>query len=172
MKMFWTILITAIISAAIAVGGVFLVRYLNDNSAKKGENNTTCKIEYLDAEYDVGDDIVFRFKVNSDIEFTSLTYKLATDEEQTIEGVKFGENAEDAKVGKYYADTKVQVISTSGMTDAYYTLSFYGYDKDGNRYEITESPYSFKLNVIESEAPAEAETEALADTVAETPAAA
>lgn len=160
MKTFLTILITAIVAAGIAVGCVFLIQGANKkNEPVPDKNNTSYSVKYLQKEYDVGDDIVCEFCVFSDIQFTSLTYKLNNGEEREIPGIKTGESEKHADytegVGKYFADTKVQVISTEDFSEGYYTLVVFGYDKDGNRYEITESPYSFKLNAVASEAPAE-----------------
>lgn len=156
MKTFWISLISAVLAAAIAVGCVFLIQ----GATKKGNNtdkyNTSYSIQYLDSRYEVGDDVVYAFVVHSDIQFKSLTYKLANGEEQNIENVKFGESdrSANANLGRYYADTKVQVVNTADLKDGYYTLVFFGYDKDNNRYELNETPYSFKLVAVEAETPA------------------
>lgn len=151
-KSVWIAIISAIVAAAIAVGVVFIVQNANRNG-DTDNNNTTYSITYLQSEYDVGDDIVYDFIVFSDVQFKSLTYKLNNGEEQQINGVKVGESAKHDNyskgAGKYYADSKVQIISTADFSDGYYTLVFFGYDKDNQRYEINKTPYAFKLAAVE-----------------------
>lgn len=139
-------ILSAILAAVVAVGAMFL--YFDFNK-KKTNIKFSCSIDYLQSEYTVGDEIIYRFVVYSDIELKTLKYKLANGAEQTVDNVKFGQTKElsevKGEVGKYFADTKVQIIQTTELPDGYYTLVFFGYDQDNTRYEITSEPYSFKL---------------------------
>lgn len=156
-KSIWVTVVVAILTAAIAVGAVFAVQAIQKRQGVSGDkHNTTCTIEYLQPEYEQGDDIVYHFVVYSDIEFTSVTYRLGTADETTIENVKNGKTKELKDVaddlGDFYSDTKVQIIDSSELKEGYYTLVFYGYDKLNNRYEINKEPFSFKLVVTETPA--------------------
>ena len=152
----WVTIGVALLTAVIAVGIVFGVQAAQKKNAPvPDKNNTSYSVEYLKTEYEQGDDIVYEFVVYSDINFKAITYKLGTADEESIDNIKTGKSADlkdvPENVGKYFADTKVQIIETTELRDGYYTLIFFGYDKDNNRFELNKEPYSFKLIAVEAE---------------------
>lgn len=149
----WLIIWLSVLIAVLVASSVVLVFTLKKNDSDKDKNNTSYVMEYLQGEYDVGDYIVYRFTVYSDIEFVALSYKVGMLEEQQINNVKTGESSDltsaPKDAGKYYADTKVQVIDTFDFEEGYYTVIFYGYDEDNTRYQITGEPYLLELVAAE-----------------------
>ena len=176
-KNFWVTVFCAVLAAVVAVSVVFIVQGVQKKNAPAvDKTNTTYSVEYLQSEYNVGEQIVYHFVVYSDIEFKALSYKLGTSDEQSVDNVKTGKSKDlkdvPENVGDYYVDTKVQIIDSSELKEGYYTVIFYGYDKDNNRYELNKEPYSFKLVVAETETVANNATQTPAGNSTETPAAA
>lgn len=146
MKKILSIILAAVVIVGVALGVFFGVKSCSNTDA----NGTTYKVSHIKDEYDVGDNLVVRVLVTSDVEMTKMTYVLNNGTE-TAFTVKHGESkdAEDTVgKGKYYIDTDVVIIDTSEMSAGWYTLVIYTYDANQSRYVVTAKPIIFKLNAI------------------------
>ena len=148
MKRLITILIVVILAMAIGVGAFFGIKSCQDKETAN-PNNTRHKISLISDSYNVGDTVVYRVLVCSDVQMERMVYVLNNGEEQTI-GCKKGESkdAEDTVgTGKYFIDTDTEVLNSDDMVAGYYTLVFYAYDAEGSRYAINgDNPVLFRLN--------------------------
>ncbi len=138
-----SIIITVLMVGILALGIYFAVDKAN---SKKTEDKHV--MLYLDEEYTVGDKIIYALYGYSEDKFVEMTYSINNGEEVDIVGAKFGESEDHAQyekgVSEYYFDTMGQMINTSSMTAGHYNIVFYGYDAQGERYEIA-SPFYFQL---------------------------
>lgn len=113
----------------------------------KDVNSKTFHCMYLDKEYAEDDTIVFRVVYFSDVEITSVKYTLDNGAE-TATTVVTG-NAEDHELyegkGKYYVDTKVELINSDTLSAGNHLVEFYGYDGEDTRYILNKDYIVFKV---------------------------
>lgn len=113
----------------------------------KDVNSKTFHCLYLDKEYAEDDTIVFRVVYFSDVEITSVKYTLDNGTE-TATTVVTG-NAEDHELyegkGKYYVDTKVELINSNTLSAGNHLVEFYGYDGENTRYILNKDYIVFKV---------------------------
>lgn len=148
MKRWIIIIISILLAVGIGFGVFFGIKSCNDKDASN-PNKTEYEISLISDSYAVGDTVVYRVLVCSDVQMERMVYVLNNGEEQTIT-CKTGES-KDAKdtvgKGKYFIDTDTEVLDSTSMTAGYYTLVFYTYDAEGTRYAINADPVIFKLTV-------------------------
>ncbi len=146
MKRWIIIVISILLAIGIGVGIFFGVRSCY-NKEENNPNNTRYEISHINDSYVVGDTIVYRVLLCSDVEMERLVYVLNNAAEQNVVS-KTGES-KDAKEtvgsGKYYVDSDTEVLDSTGMTAGFYTLVFYTYDAEGNRYIVNSKPIVFEL---------------------------
>ena len=137
------VILVAVLSAlGIAIG----VKSCSNETENK--NNITAQRSLIEEEYAIGDIVMFRYVLTSDVELTKMTYVLNNGAE-VVMTVKTGEASElDAKdkdgSGKYYIDTGVEMINTEDMTAGNYVIEAYAYDAENTRYDF-DVPYIFEL---------------------------
>ena len=145
-------IVILIVAIAIIIGAVFGVRAIVKSSKSTDrENNVSHKVELIEKEYMVGENVIFRCLVTANVQFTSLTYSINNEQEKEL-STTIGEskNFSDAMAigdGKYFIDTGAEIIDTNSRTAGYYTLIIHAYDADGTSYEITTTPIVFRLKV-------------------------
>lgn len=143
-----------IISVALLVGLGFGVYHLffKPNIKDYGKYRTAVHIEYLEDgnEYTKGRDlIVYSIYAFSDIKFEAIKYSINNSSEVSLTNVKTGDSTSHKKyhkgVGQYYVDAGGQAIVTDNLTAGDYVITFYGYDENNTRYELTPKAIYFKV---------------------------
>ena len=146
MKRWILILIAIILAVAIGVGAFLGIKSCQDKDSSN-PNKTEYEISLISDSYAVGDTVVYRVLVCSDVQMDRMVYVLNNGAEQTI-SCKKGE-AKDSKdtvgAGKYFIDSDTEVLNSDEMVAGFYTLVFYTYDAEGNRYTVNSDPVIFKL---------------------------
>ena len=145
-------IIFIIVAVALIVGLGFGVYYTFFKTETKdyGKYRTAVHIEYLENEneYVKGNLIVYSIYAFSDIEFEAIKYSISNGSEVSLT-VKTGDSEDHKKyhkgVGQYYIDAGGQAIQTSDMNPGDYVITFYGYDKNKTRYELTPRAIYFKI---------------------------
>lgn len=132
----------------IAVLGVGII--IGAKNCNKSDSAFENEMTLLSEEYVVGEKIYFKYAVFSDVKLVSINYEINNGVEQPVTITPAAEtssleNGREDYGKAYYVESKVVEVSTENLCTGWYTLSFYGYDGAGNRYELTERPYSFKL---------------------------
>lgn len=139
------VILVAVLSAlGIAIG----VKSCSDKTTEN-KNNITAEVSLLDEKYAIGDIVMFRYVVTSDVELTKMTYVLNNGTE-VVMTVKTGEASElEDKVGsgKYYIDTGVEMINTEDMTAGNYVIKAYAFDAEETRYDFDVAHVFELLNV-------------------------
>ena len=145
------IFIIVAIALIVAMGfGVYHLFFKPDEAKNYGKYRTAVHIEYLETnnEYGKGTLIVYSIYAFSDIKFEQIKYSISNGEEVNL-NVKTGKSIEHKKyhsgVGEYYIDAGGQAIMTDDMTPGDYVITFYGYDKNNTRYELTPRAIYFKI---------------------------
>lgn len=102
---------------------------------------------YLDDKYIEDDTIIFRVVYFSDVEITSIKYTIDNSAEKATTVVTG--NAEDHEnysgKGKYYVDTKVEIIPSEELTIGKHIIDFYGYDGEETRYVMNKDFIIFEI---------------------------
>ena len=141
MKKFFIGLLIVIIILGAALGIVLGVK-----SCNKNENNIESEFSLFEEKYAIGDIVMFRYVVTSDVELTRIVYVLnnGSEVEMTVKTglTKDLENAPGD--GKYYIDTGIEMIDTESMTVGNYVVKAYAYDADENKYNF-DTPHVFEL---------------------------
>ena len=145
-----------IVIAVIAIGATVGATIWIISATKKNDenpNNTEHVARMLEENYNSDEDIIFELEVFSDLQFTSVSYKLDNGSPVTM-SAKTGnsEDHDDAQgKGKYFIDTGAEIIdSTSVGGEGYHTLVFYGTIADGTVYQINATPYIFHVAAIQA----------------------
>lgn len=142
-----------IIAIALVVGlgfGVYYLFFKTDDTKDYGKYRTAVHIEYLEKnnEYTKGSYIVYTIYAFSDIKFEQIKYSISNAAEVNLT-VKTGKAEEHAKhhkgAGEYYIDAGGQVILTNEMDPGHYVITFFAYDKNNTRYELTPQGIPFKI---------------------------
>ena len=145
-------IVVAILAVGAVVGAMFGIKYLVNNKNNANENNTVHVARMLETSYNKGENIIFDLDVFSDLQFTSISYKLDNTASVTL-SAKTGnaEDHEDAQgKGKYFIDTGAEIIETEEISEGYHTLVFYGTIADGTVYQINETPYIFQIVAVQA----------------------
>ena len=145
-------LIFILITIALAVGLGFGAYYLffKQDVPNYGKYRTAVHIEYLEDrnEYTKGQLIVYSIYAFSDIEFKQIKYSINNASEVNLT-CKTGNTSDHKKkhdgAGKYYIDAGGQAISTDNLDAGNYVITFYGYDVNNTRYELTPNAIPFKI---------------------------
>ena len=143
MKKILIIVISAILLALGIWGVVALAKTVNN---KKAEAKTfTCM--YLDDKYVEGDTIIFRVVYFSDIEITSVKYTIDNSAEKstTVVTGEAKDHENYAGKGKYYVDTKVEIIPSEDLSIGKHLVDFYGYDGEDTRYVFNKDFIVFEI---------------------------
>ena len=141
MKKFFIGLLIVIIILGAALGIVLGVK-----SCNKNENNIDSEFSLFEEKYAIGDIVMFRYIVTSDVELTRMVYVLnnGSEVEMTIK-TGLTDDLENAPGdGKYYIDTGVEMIDTESMTVGNYVVKAYAYDAQENKYNF-DKPHVFEL---------------------------
>lgn len=145
-------IIFIIISIALAVALGFGVYYLFFKKDVKdyGKYRTAVHIEYLQNgnEYIKGDLIVYTIYAFSDIKFEQIKYSINNASEVNLRcttGNATSHNKYHDGAGQYYIDAGGQAIVTESMSAGDYVITFYGYDANNTRYELTPKAIYFKV---------------------------
>ena len=93
MKKLWVWFLVLVLCLGAIAGAFFIGRLTADKNfgQEKTKGNTTYKVEYLQDSYVQGDSIVFEIIATSDVKFTSLTFSVDNEEDETL-NVKTGES--------------------------------------------------------------------------------
>lgn len=143
-------IIVAIALVAVLGFGVYYTFFAKDETKNYGKYRTAVHIEYLenDNEYVKGNLIVYSIYAFSDIKFEQIKYSINNGSEVSLT-VKTGKAEEHKKyhngAGEYYIDAGGQAIQTADMNPGDYVITFYGYDKNKTRYELTPRAIYFKI---------------------------
>ena len=130
--------------------GVYNLFFKTEEAKNYGKYRTSVHIEYLenDNEYVKGSLIVYSIYAFSDIKFEQIKYSINNGEEVALT-VKTGASVDHKKyhkgVGEYSIDAGGQAIQTTNMAPGDYVITFYGYDKNNTRYELTPRAIYFKI---------------------------
>ncbi len=145
------IFIVVAIALVIALGfGVYGLFIKTDETKNYGKYRTAVHIEYLenDNEYGKGELIVYSIYAFSDIQFDKISYSINNGTE-IILNAKTGKSEDHKKyhkgAGEYYIDAGGQAIQTTDMTPGDYVITFYGYDNNNTRYQLTPRAIYFKI---------------------------
>ena len=143
-------IIVAIALVAVLGFWVYYTFFAKDETKDYGKYRTAVHIEYLESgnEYAKGNLIVYSIYVFSDIKFEQIKYSISNGSEVGLT-VKTGQSEDHKKyhkgAGDYYIDAGGQAIQTSDMDPGNYVITFYGYDKNNTRYELTPRAIYFKI---------------------------
>lgn len=114
-----------VLLAGAATGIYFGVTAAQEAKEPKGIHYT---MDYMEDEYVIGDKMVLRITAQDDVAFTSMKYTIDSGEDESLT-VTTGETAENTKLdekdGKYFIDTGIEVINTTGMKAGTHVVQIY-----------------------------------------------
>ena len=148
MKKIIFIIICIALVVALGFGAYYL--FFKKEAQDYGKYRTAVHIEYLEDrnEYTKGQLIVYSIYAFSDIEFMQIKYSINNASEVNL-SCKIGMTSDHKKnhsgAGQYYIDAGGQAINTDNMDAGNYVITFYGYDANNTRYELTPNAIQFKI---------------------------
>ncbi len=150
MKKIIFIIISIVLVVALGFGVYYL--FFKKDVKDYGKYRTSVHIEYLEDgnEYTKGRDlIVYSIYAFSDIKFEQIKYSINNNSEVNLSNCKIGDSTSHKKyhsgAGQYYIDAGGQAILTDNLNAGDYVITFYGYDANNARYELTPKAIYFKV---------------------------